>query len=125
MVAGDCAERADSGARILGSLENAREVFFGLADVLAHHAGQIDAIKIQRQVIREYLGGHRFSRAADAGTARQLAFEAPLPMDAGPSGNLSGDFTQLLADVSSGTTISSQQLTGRIACASSARRDDV
>src|SRR3569623_2044712 len=72
----------------LGGTEQAFEVFLGLADVFAHHRGEVDAIKIAPEVGGDDLGREGLARAAlareqrtNAEAARPLRGVAPLLVD--------------------------------------------
>ena len=54
----------ENGAALLGSVEHALEVFFGLADIFINHRGEIDPVKIEMQLVRQHLGGHCLAGAA-------------------------------------------------------------
>ncbi len=51
----------------LGFMENRTEMFLGLADIFADHAGEIDLIEDQRQFVGQNLGRQSL---ADAPTVR-------------------------------------------------------
>ena len=64
------------GAAVFRGVEDAPQVLFGLADVLADHLAEIDAIEIEPQFVGEHFGGHRLAGAAGAGEERADAQSA-------------------------------------------------
>ena len=51
-------------AALLGRVEDPPQVLLGLADVLADHATQIDAVEIERQLVGDHLGRQGLAGAA-------------------------------------------------------------
>jgi hypothetical protein len=51
----------------LSRIEQAAQVLLGLADILADHRGEIDAVEIEPKMIGDDFGGHRLAGAAVAG----------------------------------------------------------
>ena len=56
-------------------VKNIAQPLFGFADILVHHAGQIDAEKLQTQRACQHLRGHGFAGAA--GTGKQSRDSLP------------------------------------------------
>jgi len=54
----------EHGAAFLGGIENAAQIFLGLADVFAHDRTEIDAEKIEPHFVRQNFGGQCFASAA-------------------------------------------------------------
>ena len=88
--------------RLFRGFENVAQIFFGFANVLAHHAGQVDAIQIDVQLPGQNFGGHRLSRPARAGeqradtaASRQPSAETPLLVNQRSRRHLIRDFSQL------------------------------
>ena len=63
-------------AAVLGGVEEPGEVLLRFADVLAHDRGEIDAVELEMQLVREHLGRHRLAGAALAGEERRDAQSA-------------------------------------------------
>src|SRR5262249_17817199 len=88
----------EDGATVLCRVEETAEVLLRLADVLAHDRGEVDAIQIQAQLVRDPLGRHRLARAAlageedaDAEAPAHLAGETPVLVDPGALPDLVGN----------------------------------
>jgi hypothetical protein len=55
------------GAALFRGVEKLAQILFGLADILADHRREVDAIQCQAQLAGEYFGGHGLAGAALAG----------------------------------------------------------
>src|SRR5688500_6144559 len=61
----------ENGSISLGSLEDSLQILLGFTDVFAYDLRQVDAEKVELQVVREHLGGHRLAGAAGAREQRR------------------------------------------------------
>jgi len=68
-----------------GGGEDAIEIFFCLADVLADDAGQIDAKDVEPQVIADNAGSHGLARARSAGEQGFQTFDSRVSLAEAPS----------------------------------------
>ena len=64
-------------AAFLGGIEDLLEILLGFADVLADHCGEVDAVEIEAQLVREHLGRECLAGAAGSGEERADAQTAP------------------------------------------------
>ncbi len=90
----------------LGFAKDLAQVLLRLADVLAHHGGQIDLVELESEPAGDDLGRHRLSGTRRTGeehveslAERQLAAEAPLFEHAGAIADLIAELAQLFEPV--------------------------
>src|SRR5277367_6959355 len=88
---------------VFSRIEDTAQALFGLADVLADDLAEVDAVEIELQFIRKYLGSRCFSCAAyarkqcrDAQTAQTRFGESPAVVDMPAVAHLGGNRTQSL-----------------------------
>ena len=78
-------EEQDRAAALSAASNSAAQVLLGLADVLADHGGQVDAVEVEPQLVGDDLGGHRLAGAARAGEQRADAEPAASSARRSPS----------------------------------------
>jgi hypothetical protein len=57
---------------LLRRIEDAPQVPFRFANVLAHDSREVDPVKVKAQLIRQNFRGHRFASAAGSGEQRAI-----------------------------------------------------